>query len=168
MVECIANFSEQGFSYFCRVCASENKEPGRQFTSVYFRQSLFHCPGCNGTYFEGVKTPKFNSTNPSPKRFEVCGNTCQSLAELLRHSCGPFGQRSYRCPSCQNYFAVYSLLEDHMKRRDFVLEIICNNCSETFQGKICPEVYDKLIITNDLYCENCCNGSTLIEYVREF
>ncbi|GFS30894.1 hypothetical protein TNIN_224231 [Trichonephila inaurata madagascariensis] len=129
MVECIANFTEEGFSYFCRVCASENKEPGRQFTFVYSRQSLFQCPGCMGTYFEGVKTPKFNSASPSPQRFEVCGNTYQSLAELLRHSCEPSGQRSYKCPFCQNYFAVYSLLKGHMKRRDFVLEIFCNNCS---------------------------------------
>ncbi|GFY56054.1 hypothetical protein TNIN_311661 [Trichonephila inaurata madagascariensis] len=142
MAECIANFSKEEFYYFCRVCASENKEPGRQFTSVYSRKSCFHCSGCKGTYFEGVKTPKINSTDPSPNSCKVCNNTYQSLADLLHHSCEPSGQRSYRCPSCQNYFAVYSLLEDHMKRRDFVLEIFCKNCSEAFRGKICPEVYD--------------------------
>ncbi|GFY63158.1 hypothetical protein TNIN_411881 [Trichonephila inaurata madagascariensis] len=90
MVECIANFSEEGFSYFCRVCASETKEPGRQFTFVCSRQSVFHCPGCMGTYFEGFKTPKFNSASPSPQRFEVCGNTYQSIADLLRHTCEAF------------------------------------------------------------------------------
>ncbi|GFU04549.1 hypothetical protein TNCV_1515981 [Trichonephila clavipes] len=167
MAEYIANFSEEGFLYFCRVCASQKKETGRQFTSVYSRESCFHCPGCKGTYFEGVKTPKINSTNPSHKCSEVCGNTYQNFADLLRHSCEPSGQRSYQCPFCQNYFAVSSLLEDHTKRRDSVLEIFCNNCSEAFRGKICPEVYDKLIITNDLYCEKCCKGSRLIEYIRE-
>ncbi|GFR29958.1 hypothetical protein TNCT_600571 [Trichonephila clavata] len=92
MAEYLETFSDEDFFYMCRVCASENQEPGRRFTSVYSRQTCFRCPKCKGTYFEGVKTPKVISTDPPPLGCVVCGNTYQSLHDLLRHSCEPSGQ----------------------------------------------------------------------------
>ncbi|GFX68722.1 hypothetical protein TNCV_222361 [Trichonephila clavipes] len=164
MAEQIANFSEQ-FAYFCLACASEFNVPGRLSTLVQLRNSYFYCTWCTRMFNEGVRTPKFNSTNTPSYLCDECGNGYQRMSDLLHHTCEHSEPRRFRCVFCHTGFAVYSVLEAHLRRRDYVLELICKNCSVAFLGKICPDVYNRLITTDEFYCENCNNGSRSIEYV---
>ncbi|GFQ70519.1 hypothetical protein TNCT_117971 [Trichonephila clavata] len=159
------HIATEKFSYFCEACASEYNEPGRQFSPVHFRKCYFHCQGCRRMYSEGVRTPKINLTDTSSHLCDECGNRYQRMSDLLHHICKNSGQWPFRCAFCQTDFDVYSVLEVHMRRRDYVLRLFCRNCSAPFLGKICPGVYDQLIITDEFYCESCSNGSRNIEYV---
>ncbi|GFY41295.1 hypothetical protein TNIN_34461 [Trichonephila inaurata madagascariensis] len=164
MAEQIPNFSEE-FFYFCQVCACEFNEPGRLFIQVYLRQSYFHCTGCTRMCNEGVKTRKINLTCTSIHLCAECGNRYRRMSDLLHHTCEHYGPCPFLCAFCHTGFAVYSVLEAHLRLRNYILELICKNCSVAFRGKICPNVHKQLLTTGEFYCENCNDGSRNIEYV---